>query len=84
MPDEGVANGDTPGPGDHQVQAVPFIPSTDGARLATVLRAASWSIDDAAHLLPAGRCTPDRLHGLATVLRQLAAHLDAASGIPAG
>jgi immunity protein Imm1 of predicted polymorphic toxin system len=62
------------------VTGIPFIPSADGARLAVVLRSAQWTLDDLAHDLPAGRCTPQRLRELATVLEQLAVALRAATG----
>lgn len=62
------------------VTSIPFVPSSDGAKLAVVLRSAQWTLDDLAHDLPAGRCTPQRLRDLATVLEQLATALRAASG----
>lgn len=62
------------------VTNIPFVPSNDGAKLAVVLRSAQWTLDDLAHDLPAGRCTPQRLRDLAAVLEQLATALRAASG----
>ncbi len=46
-------------------------PNTDGA-LAAALRWAMWSMDDAAHDLPAGRLTAERCHELIETFELLA------------
>lgn len=60
------------------------VPSGDGAELAVALWSVRSTLDDLAHDLPAGRASPERLRDLATLFRQLAAHLDAVSGMPPG
>jgi hypothetical protein len=44
-------------------------------QLAVLLRRAQWMLDDAAHDLPAGRCTDDDREMLASVLDELTAAL---------
>lgn len=48
--------------------------SRNGA-LAVLLRRAQWALDEAAHDLPAGRCTVEDREALAVLLEELAAAL---------
>jgi hypothetical protein len=57
------------------------VPSGDGTELAVTLRRVQGTLAELAHDLPAGRASPQRIRDLATLFRQLAAHLDAVSGI---
>lgn len=51
-------------------------PSSTGvtdSQLAVLLRQTQWTLDEAAHDFPAGRCTPQRRKELAGTLEALAA-----------
>ena len=63
---------------------LPFVPAADGAKIAVVINSMWWELDSMAYDLPAGRCSLARMRGMATTLRQFAAHLDTVSGIVPG